>query len=635
MSAATPASANFNEARPVPPVVPDYELVRIIGRGSYGEVWLARSALGTLRAVKVVYRDRFDSDRPYQREFAGIRQFEPVSSHESQVRVYHVGENTAAGYFYYVMELADNAAAATSTSNPASADAPADYQPVTLAVTLEQRGRLPGPEALPILRALASALAHLHGHGLVHRDIKPSNVIFVQGRPKLADIGLITSATSADTLVGTLGYIPPEGPGTPAADLYSFGKVLYEVVTGNDRQEFPNLPEDFTERPDRDQLLEFNELILKCCHVNPGERYPSAAELLGDLKRLEAGRSLRRDRARRRRLVWLLAGLTAAGAWLGLERAFLSPVPERAGAGEARRWTNSLGMVFVSIPGLAVDFSVWETRRGDFARFIEATGHEPGQALILFAGGGRAVRRWDEVGTDERADHPVRAVTWADATAFCEWLTRTERDVAGLPAGARYRLPTDREWSRVVGLTNETGATPHARHLEGTNSKVFYWGEGWPPPPGFGNFSGEESVMVRRIPGYHDGFRSAAPVGSFPPERFGLHDLAGNVSEICADLVAGPETMPPVYTVRGSAYESSAATAFHPSRRLSIGASEAQPAIGFRVVFERAESAAGNALHTPDSTVDGEGASGGPVARGAGIPFAHGRGMELGGGTDQ
>jgi serine/threonine protein kinase len=84
---------------------------------------------------------------------------------------------------------------------------------------------------------LALALAGLHAHGLVHRDIKPSNVIFVGGAPKLADIGLVTATISAQTFVGTEGFVPPEGPGTPAADVFSLGKLLYEISTGLDRHD--------------------------------------------------------------------------------------------------------------------------------------------------------------------------------------------------------------------------------------------------------------------------------------------------------------------------------------------------------------------------------------------------------------
>jgi serine/threonine protein kinase len=67
-------------------------------------------------------------------------------------------------------------------------------------------------------------LAHLHEQGLVHRDIKPSNVIFVNGVPKLSDIGVVTDAGDTQSIVGTEGYLPPEGPGTPQADIYSLGQ---------------------------------------------------------------------------------------------------------------------------------------------------------------------------------------------------------------------------------------------------------------------------------------------------------------------------------------------------------------------------------------------------------------------------
>ena len=62
------------------------------------------------RALKVVYRKTFEHDRPYEREFQGIKKYEPVSrQHDSQVHILHVGRNDAAGYFYYVMDLADDA----------------------------------------------------------------------------------------------------------------------------------------------------------------------------------------------------------------------------------------------------------------------------------------------------------------------------------------------------------------------------------------------------------------------------------------------------------------------------------------------------------------------------------------------
>ena len=62
-----------------PPQVPDYDLLRCIGHGAYGEVWLAKTVMGTYRAIKIVYRKTFKDDGPFEREFNGIRRFETVS----------------------------------------------------------------------------------------------------------------------------------------------------------------------------------------------------------------------------------------------------------------------------------------------------------------------------------------------------------------------------------------------------------------------------------------------------------------------------------------------------------------------------------------------------------------------------
>src|SRR5438046_7926259 len=123
-----------------------------------------------------------------------------------------------------------------------------------LKLELQLRGALPVAECVQIALSLTRALEHLHAHGLVHRDVKPSNIIFVNGVPKLADIGLVTSVDATRSFVGTEGYLAPEGPGTAQADLYSLGKVLYEISTGLSRREFPALPDDIATVADRHHL---------------------------------------------------------------------------------------------------------------------------------------------------------------------------------------------------------------------------------------------------------------------------------------------------------------------------------------------------------------------------------------------
>src|SRR4051794_32845578 len=95
-----------NFPSPPPPAIPEMELTERIGSGAYGEVWLARNiATGARRAVKIVYRSTFTDERPFNREFEGIKKFEAIShSHPSQLALFQVGRNKDAGYFYYVME---------------------------------------------------------------------------------------------------------------------------------------------------------------------------------------------------------------------------------------------------------------------------------------------------------------------------------------------------------------------------------------------------------------------------------------------------------------------------------------------------------------------------------------------------
>jgi WD40 repeat protein/serine/threonine protein kinase/tetratricopeptide (TPR) repeat protein len=362
MSPPTPtpgSSSDFDSGRdpqrsPVstePPRVPDHEMIRIIGRGSYGTVWLSRNIMGTYRAVKVIYRDVFDHDRPYEREFEGIQRFEPVSrTHDCHLDILHIGRSESGGYFYYVMELADDASTLadapynlaspqpgetspkdTSAQNspeptshsdplpsPASGRNRAEgastegelgssdrYQPRTLRRELHRRGPLPVAECVELGLALSTALVHLHRHGLVHRDIKPSNIVYVNGQPKLADIGLISHVDATLSHVGTLGFAPPEGPGTPQGDIYSLGKVLYEAVTGRDRQEFPELPTRITGTEEQQaELFELNEVLLKACEGDPRHRYRTAAEMHEDLLALRSGKSLVRLRTVEKRLTF-------------------------------------------------------------------------------------------------------------------------------------------------------------------------------------------------------------------------------------------------------------------------------------------------------------------------------------------
>ena len=281
-----------------PPIIPNYQLLVAIGSGSYGDVWLARGVTGALHAIKVVWRSRFDSERPYEREFRGIVKFEPISrSHPGVISILHVGRDDTTGYFFYAMELADAVTKPAGTEAAAMPEANAiEYSPRTLYSDLKAQTRLPVMETVALGVQLAGAVGHLHRNGLVHRDIKPSNIIFVQGQARLADIGLVTGAQEDRSFVGTEGYIPPEGPGSERADLYALGRLLYESATGLHRSEFPSLPADLDRWPakEREQLIDLSEVLARACAPDPKNRHANAAELAGDLNLILAGRSVRK-----------------------------------------------------------------------------------------------------------------------------------------------------------------------------------------------------------------------------------------------------------------------------------------------------------------------------------------------------
>jgi len=271
------------------PVTPGYKLIQPpIGRGAYGSVWLARNRAGQWRALKAIYLARFnDNTSPFEREFNGITRYQPLSGrHPGLLTVEFVSEKRD-GYFYYVMELADSLTRDWERK-------PVRYQPHDLAG--EQAGRedkrFSVGECVRIGITLAEALAFLHQQGITHRDIKPQNVVFVGGRPKLADLGLTTHIRPDDqpgTIVGTPGFMPPppETPGTPLADIFSLGMVLYVIATGQPASAFPDLSTLLVAGGNSRDFLLLNAVILKACQPDATARYQSAEKLKAALTAIE------------------------------------------------------------------------------------------------------------------------------------------------------------------------------------------------------------------------------------------------------------------------------------------------------------------------------------------------------------
>ena len=258
-------------------------------------------------------------------------------------------------------------------------------------------------------------------------------------------------------------------------------------------------------------------------------------------------------------------------------------------------FTNSLGMKFVPVPivagpsaGRDILFSIWETRRRDYQEFIKATGW------------GRPAPNWELEGFEESGEHPVIAVTWDKARAFCDWLTRKERAEGKIGDRDRYRLPTDFEWSCAAGIGDRENpdALPEERAKE--PPIVFPWGTAWPPPPGHANILGVEAQgkltewLAANAPppveDYEDGFPRTAPVGSFEPNQFGLHDLTGNTWEFCGEYLGKSQRL---VVLRGGSWDvATPETATLGVRHGGEFAHHWTLAAGFRCVLEIGEKPA-------------------------------------------
>jgi tetratricopeptide (TPR) repeat protein len=332
-----PEGSDRSAAEAALPQVPGYRVEGLLGRGGMGVVFRAwHHRLNRPVALKMMLAGPYAGPRErerFQREAeaaAGLR-------HPNVVQVHDVGE--ADGRPYFTMELVDGGSLAqTLTGTP-----------------------LPVDRAAELVGTLAAAVQVAHAAGVVHRDLKPANVLLTaDGTPKVTDFGLArrlsdeAGLTHTGVALGTPSYMAPEQAGGkpsavgPAADVYSLGTILYELLTGRPPFRGESAAETVQQLLTHDPVpparlnprvpRDLETVCLKCLQKAPGLRYAAAGELADDLGRFRRGEAItaRPDglvrrwarRVRRRPLlaaaiagVLVLAAALAGGAlWVVSER---------------------------------------------------------------------------------------------------------------------------------------------------------------------------------------------------------------------------------------------------------------------------------------------------------------------------
>lgn len=555
------------------PTVPGYEVLEVTGRGGMGIVYRAtRSDDGHEVALKVM-----PAQLPEQTGLLERLQREADALgalvHPHIVRVTECGI-TPDGCWFMAMELASGG---------------------DLGRRLQQ-GAMPVEEALRLFRQVAEAIAFAHERGIAHRDIKPANILLdAEGNARVADFSLAKllrgegaasfTLTRSAEVFGTPYYIAPEvrrgaGAVDERADIFSLGVLLHEVLTGR-------LPiGEYVPASKQVKLpARVDRLIARCLQEDPAKRPESVRQLLREL-----------DQPRRNRfMVWTGAGLlglvglfgSLSVLWPGAQQTQQAPYAPPSSATPGHPWQNSVGMKFVPVPGTNVLFSIWETRRCDFATFATAT-NQPRTGPQT---------RWRHAEQPVDESHPVTPASLMMTSAFCSWLTTRERQRGLIGGNDEYRLPTDEEWSRAAMLPIENGDIPEAREMASSEEvRPFYaWGRQWPPASiaEFANFAGRETRATAKNESllHTDRYPFTAPAGSMKPNALGIHDLGGNVAEWTSCRWNGKTE---ARVLRGGSWRDSVPLRLRLDHRQPSLPNASPEGSGFRVVLDLASRRAPN-----------------------------------------
>ena len=314
-------------SRPEAAPWPDgYKVLRMLAEASSGVVCLALSPQSKIVALKLMrIRPGANADEVVARH----RRLQRLTRARELLTIRGCGLSRDRAWLWEELDPVESA-----DGSPASIID--SYIPATLRLCVIEGGPLTTRQAIQAGQTVARALARLHAEGLVHRDVKPGNLFRVAGGVVLGDYGLVGPPGSPFDFSGTEGFVPSEGNAGAGTDLFALGKTLYEIWTGCDRLEFPTIPKPLLTHPDWARLgAGLNQVLLKACSHQAGQRYRNTDELLSDLEDVAAGGSLRTTRRR-----WLRMGI-AAGT-LALTAGLVHHVRSRTIASWRKRhhWTH-------------------------------------------------------------------------------------------------------------------------------------------------------------------------------------------------------------------------------------------------------------------------------------------------------
>ncbi|UCC44426.1 MAG: protein kinase [Candidatus Zixiibacteriota bacterium] len=310
-----------------------YKIVRQIGSGGMGEVWLAEDTKLKRTVALKFMPAHAASDASLKSRFTREAQAAAKLDHPSIVPVHEVGEFHGRPFF-----------------------AMAHIEGQSLREVIKQ-GKLTISEAVELTMQICEGLNEAHNEGVVHRDIKPGNIIIdTKGRPRLVDFGLATVAgddklTKTGSTLGTVGYMSPEQVEGKQVDhrtdLFSVGVILYEMLTGrrpfegdNDAAVVKAITDANPEPVARFKsgvTGELQQIVDKALTKDPDLRYQHADGMLADLKRLKAESSP----VKKSRLgLWVPAVIVLAVAgYLLVDRLLLRDEQTTEG------WTNSIAVL--------------------------------------------------------------------------------------------------------------------------------------------------------------------------------------------------------------------------------------------------------------------------------------------------